>query len=140
MKKLKTFILSAAIAPAFALSTTAMAENDDAMKENGEQLMSSKPTGAFYADDVIGEAIKHRSSEEMIGEVQDLIIGEDGRIIGVVVKTSGFLGLGGQEAGINWEHIERTMEDDEAVLYTEIEEEALREAPEFERDEDESDS
>lgn len=151
MKKLTTFILSAAIAPAFALSTTAMADDHDTMKEKadqqhadkqrtGEQLMSNKPAGAFYANDVIGEAIKHRSSDEMIGEVQDMIIGEDGRIVGVVVKTSGFLGLGGQETGLGWDQIEHTMEDDESVLYTDIEEETLRESPEYKRDEDESDS
>ncbi len=166
MKKLTTLILSAAIVPALALSTTAMAEKHDAMKADteqrtgeqssgeqrtgekdtgegeqiaderrvGEHQMSGKPAGAFYADNVIGKTVKHRGSDEDVGEIQDLIIGEDGRIVGVVVKTDGFLGLGGQDIGLRWDHIEHTMEDDELVLYTDLDEETLRSSPKYERD------
>lgn len=154
MKKLTALILSAAIVPAFALSTAAIAEEHDEMqpdaeqrageqhagekrpdeKRAGEQQMSGKPAGAFYADDVIGNTVKHRGSDEDVGEIQDLVIGEDGQIVGVVVKTDGFLGLGGQDIGLGWDHIEHTMEDDESVFYTDIDEETLRNSPEYERD------
>lgn len=144
MKKLTALILSAAIIPAFALSTAAIAGEHDEMQpdaeqhadeqQSGEPQMSSKPAGAFYADDVIGNTVKHRSSDEDVGEIQDLIIGEDNRIVGVVVETSGFLGLGGQHVGLGWDHIEHTMEDDESVFYTDIDEETLRNSPEYERD------
>ncbi|WFM70673.1 PRC-barrel domain-containing protein [Halomonas sp. CKK8] len=153
MKKLKRLILSAAIVPALAFSTTAMAEKHDAMEtdgeqhaeqqstgeqqrvgEVGEQQMSGKPAGAFYADDVIGKTVKHRGTDEDVGEIQDLVIGNDGRIVGVVVETSGFLGLGGQHVGLGWDHIEHTMEEDESVFYTDIDEETLRNSPEYERD------
>ncbi|WP_181422019.1 PRC-barrel domain-containing protein [Halomonas sp. LBP4] len=145
MKKLTALILSAAIVPALALSTAAMAEDHVEMQPDtkqhvdeqrtGEQQMSGKPAGAFYADDVIGNTVKHRSSDEDVGKIQDLIIGEDGRIVGVVVKTGGFLGLGGQDIGLGWDHIEHTMEDDESVFYTDnIDEETLRSSPKYERD------
>ncbi|GGY08524.1 hypothetical protein GCM10007160_39850 [Litchfieldella qijiaojingensis] len=144
MKKLTTLILSAAIIPALALSTAAMAEDHDDMQADteqqadeqraGEQQMSGKPAGAFYADDVIGKTVKHRGSDKDVGEIQDLIIGEDGHIVGVVVKTGGFLGLGGQDIGLGWDHIEHTMEDDESVFYTDIDEETLRNSPKYERD------
>lgn len=103
-------------------------------KRAGEQQMSGKPVGAFHAEDVIGKTVKHRESDEDVGEIQDLIISEDNRIVGVVVKTSGFLGLGGQHAGLGWDHIERTMEEDESVFYTDIDEEALRNSSKYERD------
>ncbi|QNI02793.1 PRC-barrel domain-containing protein [Halomonas sp. SH5A2] len=160
MKKLTSLILSAAIAPAFVLSTAAIAEKHDdkqedtkqpsdvlknadkepnggqntEMQRSGEAQMSEKPAGAFYADDVIGSTIKHRSSDEDVGEINDLIIGEDGQIVGVIITTSGFLGLGGQDAGLGWDHIEHSMEDDESVFYTDIDEDALRNSPKYERD------
>lgn len=179
MKKLTNLILSAAIVPAFALSTAAIAsEHDDMQKDSeqptgvqhtddkndrqqqsgmqgsselatgeqrssmqdsdrqrlGEQQLSSKPAGAFHADDVIGSTVKHRRSDEDVGDIEDLIIGEDGQIIGVVIKTSGFLGLGGQDTGLGWDHIEHTIEDDESVFYTDIDEETLRDSPKYERD------
>ncbi len=155
MKKLTALFLSAAIIPAFALSTTAIAENhEDKMKADSEQRsgeqhadekkhadkkrtgeaqLSGKPSGAFHATDVIGSNVKHRESDEDVGEIQDLIIGEDGRIVGVVVTTSGFLGLDGQDTGLGWDHIEHSMEDDESVFYTDIDEESLRESPRYER-------
>ena len=140
MKKLTTFILSAAFVPALALSTSAIADKHDAMKADGEQQMSgqqqmtSKPAGAFYADDIIGKNIKQRNSDEEIGEIQDLIIGEDGQVVGVVVTTGAFLGLGGQEVGLAWDQVEHTVEDDESVFYTNVDEDTLRESPKYERD------
>lgn len=139
MKKLTAFILSAAFVPALALSSTAAADQHDDMKENGEQgsaeqWMTHKPAGAFYADDVIGKNLKHRGSDEEVGDIQDLIIGEDGRILGVVVTTGAFLGLGGQDVGLSWDHVEHTVEDDESVFYTDVDEDTLRDLPEYERD------
>ena len=140
MKKLTTFILSAAFVPALALSTSAIADKHDAMKADGEQQLSgqqqmtSKPAGAFYADDIIGKNIKQRNSDEEIGEIQDLIIGEDGQVVGVVVTTGAFLGLGGQEVGLAWDQVEHTVEDDESVFYTNVDEDTLRESPKYERD------
>ncbi len=32
--------------------------------------MSGKPAGVIYADDVIGKTVKHRGSEEDVGEMQ----------------------------------------------------------------------
>ncbi len=37
---------------------------------NGEQQMSGKPAGAFSTDDVIGKTVKHRGSDEDMGEIQ----------------------------------------------------------------------
>ncbi|MGM0985173.1 MAG: PRC-barrel domain-containing protein [Pseudomonadota bacterium] len=160
MKTLSKVILSAAIVPVFALSTAAIAGSHDEIKpddkpsnntvqqtENspttidymddekraGEPRLSGKPSSAFYATDVIGNNVKHRGTDEDIGEVNDLIIGQDGRIVGVVVTTSGFLGLGGQDAGLSWNHIEHSMVSEESVFYTEIEAEVLRDSPKYER-------
>ncbi len=143
MKKLTALTLSAAIVPALVLGTAAFAEDRDDMHDDdmqaeaehaGEQYMSGKPAGAFYADDVIGKTVKHRASDEDVGEIEDLVIGEDGSILGVVISTGGFLGLGGQDVGLGWDQLQHTMEDDEYVFYVYMDEETLRNAPEYERD------
>ncbi|WP_416139639.1 PRC-barrel domain-containing protein [Halomonas sp. HK25] len=144
--KLIKFIISAAIVPTFALSTAVIADDRDDLHPFGEQRtgdqhieeqragMVGRPSGTFYADNVIGKTVKHRGADEDVGEIEDLIIGEDGRIIGVVVTTGGFLGLGGQDVGLGWDHIEHTLEDDESMFYTDIDEETLRNLPEYMRD------
>ncbi|APX93912.1 hypothetical protein BWR19_13735 [Halomonas sp. 1513] len=158
MKKLTMLFLSAAIVPAFALSTVAIAQDSDETRENaeqrddqqrgdeqradqrnddghqaGEQFMTRKPAGAIYADDMIGKDVKNRGSGDEIGEVQDLVIGEDGRIVGVVVTTGTILGLGGQEVSLNWDQLDHTIENDESVFYVDIDEDTLKNAPEHER-------
>ncbi len=155
MKMIKTLIaltFSAALVPALALGTTAFAQDQRDVQGDqqqageqrsgeqradqqraAEQFMSRKPAGALYADDVIGKTVKHRGSGDDVGEIQDLIIGEDGRIVGVVIKSGGFLGLGGQNVGLGWNHIEHAVEDDESVFYTDMDKKTLRSAAKYER-------
>lgn len=148
MKKLTSLILSATIVPALAMGTVAFAQDQGGTQADqqgigeqradeqhvDEQFMSRKPAGALYADDVIGKTVKHRQSGDDIGEIQDLIIGENGRILGVVVKTDGFFGIGRHNVSLGWDHLEHSIGDNESVFYVDMDEETLRNAPEHERD------
>ncbi len=138
MKNLTALILSAAIVPAMALSSTAFAESEydmqsEAEEHAGQQDLSTKPAGALYGDDVIGKSVKHRESGEEIGSIEDLIIGEDGRVAGVVLSTGAFLGLGGQEVGLGWDELQQSEEDGEISFSVDMDEEQLRNQPEHSR-------
>ena len=113
-------------------------ERDDeqlaGQQDSGQQFMDRKPPGALFADDVIGKTVKTRGSGDDIGTIDDLVIGDDGRILGAVVTTGGFLGLGGQEVSVGWDNIQHSMEDDDSVFYVDMDEETLKSAPELERD------
>lgn len=142
MKKLTSLILSVTIVPALALGTVAFAQDQGSTQDDQQgigdqhddkQKMSVKPAGELYADDIIGQTVKHRGSGEDIGEIQDLVIGDDGHIAGVVLTTGDFLGLGGKDVSLDWEQLEHTMEENESVFYVDMDEEALRNAPEHKR-------
>lgn len=148
MKNLTALILSAAIVPALALSTSAFAESQDGMQmddqqrsgmqqSSGEKYISGKPAGGNYADELIGQSVKHRESGEEIGQIQDLVIGKDGNIAGVVLSTGSFLGLGGQRVGLAWDQLQQSQEGNESVFYVDMDEETLRNAPEFRSDQEE---
>ncbi len=139
MKTLSALILSAAIVPAMTLSSAAFAEGEYGMEKEAEHRsaahdLSSKPAGAMYTDDIIGKSVKHRASDEEIGSIEDLIIGEDGQIVGVVLSTGTFLGLGGQEVGLNWDQLQHSQEDGESAFYVDMDEDELRNQPEHERE------
>jgi len=87
----------------------------------------------MYSDDVIGQSVKHRDTGEEIGSIQDLIIGEDGRVVGVVLSTGTFLGLGGQEVGLAWDQLEHGEEDGVSSFFVDMDEEQLRNQPEHQR-------
>ena len=145
MKNLTSLALAAALTPALALgiSTVALADrdSDDAQRQAqggegvGEQHLSIKPQGAVYADEIIGQSVTSRSTGNDFGEVSDLVIGQDGRIVGVIVSTGGFLGMGQRDVALPWDQIHHTMEDDELVFSIDMDEDQLRNLPEYERNE-----
>lgn len=145
MNPLAALAFSAFLVLALTLSAAACSQSGEDMQADAEQptgeryLSSDKLAGALYSDEVVGKTIRHRGSGENLGEIRHLILDEDGRIVGVVLTTSSFLGLGGQDIGLAWSQLEhRTLErgadDQESVFYVDIDEDVLRDAPEYERD------
>lgn len=96
-------------------------------------FFSDRPDNSLYADDMIGKTIKHRGTSENVGDIQDLVIGNDGRITGVLVKTGGFWGMGGQEVNMSWDNLHHCMNDGEHEFYTHATEDSLRNAPKYNR-------
>jgi hypothetical protein len=101
----------------------------------GEQHLSSKPQGAVYADEIIGQSVQTRSTDKNFGKVTDLVIGQDGRIVGVIVSTGGFLGLGERNVALPWDRIHHSMEDDEMAFSIDMDEDQLKDVPKYERNE-----
>lgn len=134
MNTLSALILSATLVSAFALSTAAFAESSEDMEASGEKYMDSKPEGAMYGEQVIGQSVMHRESNEEIGVIRDLVIDSEGQVAGVVLTTGTFLGLGGQEIGLSWDQLQHTTEGEESMFFVDMDEETLRSAPELERE------
>jgi predicted PhzF superfamily epimerase YddE/YHI9 len=60
-----------------------------------------------------------------------------GNVAGVVLSTGSFLGLGGQKVGLAWDQLQQSEEDNESVFYVDMDEETLRNAPEFKSEQEE---
>ena len=133
IRTLTALTLTAVLIPAMALSTAAVAQSSEGMEAGSEHYMTSKPEGAMYGNEIIGQSVRHRGTDEEIGVISDLVIGSDGQIAGVVVTTGQFLGLGGQEIGLSWGQLEHTMEGDQSMFHVDMDEETLRNAPQLER-------
>ena len=138
MKTLTALTLSAAIVPAMALSTSAFAQSSGEMEmemeaaaeqHSGAMYMSSKPAGAMYGNEIIGKSVRSRGSDETIGSIRDLVVNADGQILGVVLTTSTFLGLGGQEVGLSWDQLQHGMDGNESMFFVDMDAETLRNAP-----------
>lgn len=63
-------------------------------------------TGQRLALDLLGKAVIDPHGE-VLGEVDDLLLNPNGRIVGVVVSHGGILGFGEHIVGVNWSHISR---------------------------------
>lgn len=113
-------------------------QQDEPSKTDG--YLTAKPDNAFYADDLIGNSVmKQRDDDDQeIGPISDLVIDEFGQVVALVVGagSGGFMGMGVKEVAIPWESIElaRNEGEDRYTVYTDVDIDTLKEAPEFDGD------
>lgn len=85
----------------------------------------------WLASDYIGQTVYNRE-DESIGNIDDLIVEEDGGLVGVVVGVGGFLGIGKKQVAIDLAAVEiQQDEDNRPKMVIDGTKEALQEAPDF---------
>jgi hypothetical protein len=96
-----------------------------------EGQIVSQPEGTIAASGLMGQPVYSAEGED-IGQISDLLIGEENRLIGVVIGIGGFLGIGEKPIAVEVERLSRASTQDgteQLVLnYTRAE---LEQAPEF---------
>lgn len=108
--------------------------------------------GDFFASDLIGMRIYNSETEieatkmvadgaeqawDDIGEINDVIISQDGNVMAVILGVGGFLGLGERDVSVSMDAIKVVKEDgdsDDRFLVVTTSKEMLEQAPEFDRD------
>lgn len=84
------------------------------------------------ADDLLGATVLNSAGEEL-GTVSDLVIDPEGKIVGVVVGSGGFLGIGAKPVALPWESLQMGAEEELVVAMSA---EEFANAPEFKTQED----
>ncbi len=106
--------------------------------------------GDFFASDLIGMRIYNSETEfetdarvaanaetewDDIGEINDIIVSQDGDIRAVILGVGGFLGLGERDVSVSMDQIRVVQEEGDAgerFLVVQTSKEALEQAPAFE--------
>ena len=135
-----TAVLAALAGPAFADGHTS-AFGSVMAKEND-----------FFASDLIGMRIYNAETEvadgtriadggetewDDIGEINDIIISQDGEVRAVILGVGGFLGMGERDVSVSMDAIKVVREEgdsDDRFLVVTTSKEMLEKAPEFDRD------
>lgn len=96
----------------------------------GHQMSSSSgmSMGMAKASEILGKNLVNHQDEEL-GEVQDLIVGENGKISHLIISRGGVLGLGEDLIPIPWSAARANFQGDKIVLN--INKEKLQQAPSF---------
>jgi hypothetical protein len=85
----------------------------------------------WLATDYIGDTVYNRQ-DEAIGSINDLIVEEEGGLVGFVVGVGGFLGIGQKRVAIDLDAVEfQQDEDGNPKLVIAGSREALMDAPDF---------
>lgn len=119
--KTGALLLSVAVAPIAAHAAS------DAYTE-------TMPAESWLSADLVGKSVYAGIDQdsERLGDVNNLIIGADGSVSGVVIGVGGFLGVGEKNVAVNFSELTfaTTGEGDERLVLSETKEE-LEAAPEF---------
>ena len=92
----------------------------------GEQAAEEK-----LASNWIGQSL-YNPADENVGDINDLLVNEDGSVAAVIVGVGGFLGIGEKDVAVSFDAIEpRTDPEGNVTLYIKASKEQLEAAPEF---------
>ena len=128
------------------LTTTALAAllTGGAMAQNATTTATPAPgtVGAYTATDsdnlateIIGKQVyaSAAADAEHIGDINNLVVGEDGAIQAAIIGVGGFLGIGEKNVAVNMDDLEFVTAADNTERYVlETTKEALNAAPAFE--------
>jgi hypothetical protein len=86
------------------------------------------------ASELIGMDVRGLSGDDNIGSINELLIGQDGRVTYVAVSFGGFLGMGDKLFAVPFEAIDFVKTDDEAYARIDVTEETLKQKKGFNQD------
>ncbi|HZF35274.1 MAG TPA: PRC-barrel domain-containing protein, partial [Candidatus Angelobacter sp.] len=90
-------------APAAPAATTAAEQQ--VTPPPADAMMPTQGATDMRADKLIGTSV-YNTEGQSVGSVQDIVFDKDGKIVGVVLKVGGILGIGGKSVGIKWTEVQ----------------------------------
>jgi sporulation protein YlmC with PRC-barrel domain len=112
----------------------AEAESQDPPEEAvaiDEKFVGQQGEDEMLASTLIGSSVENGAGEAL-GDINDLVLSEDGQVNLVVIGVGGFLGIGEKKIAVPFDSIEKTTDaDGNAILLLEASAEELEAAPTF---------
>jgi hypothetical protein len=97
----------------------------------GEKFVNTQASGQWLASDVIGMTVTG-AKDENIGEVNDLLMDDDGNVLAAIVGVGGFLGIGEKNVAITFDTLNIVADKDgDPKAKLTLTKEELENAPEF---------
>lgn len=89
---------------------------------------------ALHAADVVGADVRNMQNDNL-GEIQDVVMDpQSGEMSYAILAHGGFLGLGEKQIAVPWQQLKVTDSTESPVFVLNISNEALDDAPSFDRD------
>jgi hypothetical protein len=96
-------------------------------------------TGKVLASGVIGQPVYESAAADAtrIGEINDIVIGENGVAQAAVIGVGGFLGVGEKDVAVGFDHLNlATQSDGDRWFVADVSKDDLNNAPAFDRSSD----
>jgi sporulation protein YlmC with PRC-barrel domain len=91
----------------------------------------SHQSGEMRASKLIGTSVKN-SAGEKIGDINEVVLGKDGKVAAVVIGVGGFLGLGEREVAVDFNSLRLTQDtSNNNVVTMDATKDSLKAAPQW---------
>jgi hypothetical protein len=106
---------------------------DAADASGGTQFLLKQESGDYLASNLIGKSV-YNSQDEVIGDINDLVSDEGGKIVGVLLGSGGFLGIGEKDVAIRFEELKLARDENNDIkVIVNLDQETLAAAPDYEK-------
>jgi len=111
--KMRMKPILAALAALFVIAP-AVADDQETLPAN--TFMAAQSTDEYLAKDLLIGAKVHNDDGKIIGDIEDVILNSSNQVVGVVVGTGGFLGMGEKRVGVELSALRFSSTDDKTVV------------------------
>jgi sporulation protein YlmC with PRC-barrel domain len=99
---------------------------------SGGAFLAKQDSSDWLVGNLIGKSVVNADNES-IGDVNDLVTDQNGKIIAIVVGAGGFLGIGEKDVAIRFEDVKLARDENNDVkVIADINKETLASAPDYE--------
>jgi sporulation protein YlmC with PRC-barrel domain len=113
--------------PAFAQTTTP----PPAASPSGQPMWYSHQVDEMRASKLIGTKVVN-TANETVGDINEIVLGKDGKVAAVIVGVGGFLGMGEREVAMSFDSLRMSRDsNNNLVLTVNATKDALKGAPEW---------
>jgi len=128
-----TYVIAAAALSIAALSNQAVAQTGDKPATAAVSTMAQAPAGATSVTRLYKQSV-YDPSDARIGEVDDILMTNDGRAVALVVGVGGFLGIGETHVVVPIQSVAVSMKEDKPKLVMRATKDQLSKAVHFRYD------
>ena len=102
-----------------------------AASPSGQTVWYSHQADEMRASKLIGTKVVN-TANETIGDINEIVLGKDGKVAAVIIGVGGFLGMGEREVAMNFESLRMSRDsNNNLVLTANTTKDALKGAPEW---------
>jgi sporulation protein YlmC with PRC-barrel domain len=98
-------------------------------------VMTTVPSSSLTVTDWYKQDVYDQSNNK-IGQIMDVLVGQDGQVNALIVGVGGFLGAGEKDVAVSFNTVKATMKDNKIYLTMNTTKDALKAAPGFKYDRD----
>jgi sporulation protein YlmC with PRC-barrel domain len=98
-------------------------------------VMNTVPGTSLTVTDWYKQDVYDQSNTK-IGQIMDVLVGQDGQVSALIVGVGGFLGAGEKDVAVSFNTVKATKKDNKIYLTMNTTKDALKAAPGFKYDRD----